>query len=151
MSTDTTARADIQAMLEWLADCPYTTALNNGDVAFSIDYLGAEPCQFSLETTPTAPTLERFFHGSRRAKNYVLASRMTYSPSIAEQAANSGFWDAFAGWVEHQSKARKLPQLGPGRRAEKVVCLSPGYILSQDANTCRFQLQLQLQYYQEGR
>lgn len=69
-----TKTPDIQAMLEWLASCPLAASLNDGDVAFSIDYLGAEPCQFSLESTPTAPILEQYIRGSLRAKNYVLAS-----------------------------------------------------------------------------
>ena len=134
--------ADIKAMLDWLASCPLATTLNDGDVVFSIEYLGADTdqMQFSLEATPTAMVLEQFFLGSRRAKNYVLASRM-----------NSSFWDEFAEWVETQSSARNLPQLSDGKTAEKVVCLSPGYIMSQDADSCRFQIQLQLQYYQRGR
>ena len=145
--------ADIKAMLDWLAACPMAAALNDGDVVFSIEYLGADTnqMQFSLEATPTATVLEQFFLGSRRAKNYVLASRMVYSPEIVQQAANSSFWDDFAAWVEQQSAARRLPALSEGKRAEKVVCLSPGYIMSQDETSCRFQIQLQLQYYQEGR
>ena len=146
-----TKTPDIRAMLDWLAACPLATALNDGDVAFSIDYLGAEPCQFSLEGTPTAPIFERYIRGSLRAKNYVLASRMEYTADTAQQAANSSFWDDFAEWVEEQSAAQNLPHLEGDKRAEAVVCLSPGYLLNQDANTCRFQIQLQLQYYQEGR
>lgn len=146
-------KADIHAMLDWLSACPLACALNDGDVVFAIEYLGAdaEQVQFSLEATPTAPVLEQFFFGSRRAKNYVLASRMTYSADQVDQAANSSFWDDFAAWVERQSNEGHLPQLGPGKRAERVACLSPGYIMSQDENSCRFQIQLQLQYYQEGR
>lgn len=145
--------ADIKAMLDWLATCPLATALDNEDVAFSIEYLGADAdqVQFSLEGTPTATVIDKFFLGSRRAKNYVLASRMTYSQDNIQQAANSSFWDEFAEWVETQSSARNLPQLSDGKTAEKVVCLSPGYIMSQDADSCRFQIQLQLQYYQRGR
>lgn len=144
--------ADIQAMLDWLASCPLATALGDGDVSFSIEYLGADSAQvqFSLEATPTATILAQYFMGSVRAKNYVLASRMTYSPDAVQQAANSSFWDDFALWVEQQSGAGQLPKLSGGKRAEKVVCLSPGYIMSQDADSCRFQIQLQLQYYQEG-
>jgi hypothetical protein len=145
--------ADIKAMLDWLATCPLATALGDGDVAFSIEYLGADAdqVQFSLEGTPTATVIDQFFLGSRRAKNYVLASRMTYSQDNIQQAANSSFWDKFAEWVETQSSARNLPQLSDDKTAEKVVCLSPGYIMSQDADSCRFQIQLQLQYYQRGR
>lgn len=67
--------ADIKAMLDWLASCPLATTLNDGDVVFSIEYLGADTgqMQFSLEATPTAVLLEQFFLGSVRAKNYVLA------------------------------------------------------------------------------
>lgn len=143
--------ADIQAMLNWLATCPLTNALGDGDVAFSIEYLGAEPVQFSLEATPAAPVLEQFFLGSCRARNYVLASRMSYTSEVVQQAANCSFWDEFAAWVERKSAARELPELAPGKRAEKVICLSPGYLMSQDTDSCRFQIQLQLQYYQEGR
>lgn len=142
---------DIQAMLEWLASCPLATTLNNGDVAFSIDYLGSDPCQFSLESTPTAPILEQYIRSSLRAKNYILASRMSYTEDLVQQAANSAFWDDFAEWVEDQALAQNLPRLEGGKTAEAVVCLSPGYILDQGASTCRFQIQLQLQYYQEGR
>ena len=144
--------ADIKAMLDWLAECPLAATLNDGDVAFAIEYLGADTqqTQFSLEATPTAPLLEQYVRGSLRAKNYVLASRMTYSQDTVEQAANSSFWDEFAAWVEEQSNSGRLPQLAEGKTAERVVCLSPGYIMSQDSNSCRFQIQLQLQYYQEG-
>lgn len=146
-------KADIQVMLDWLATCPLANTLNDGDVAFGIEYLGAgtEQIQFSIEATPTAPILEQYFLGSLRAKNYVLASRMEYSADQIQQAANSSFWDEFASWVERQSGCGNLPKLAEGKTAERVLCLSPGYIMSQDENSCRFQIQLQLQYYQKGR
>lgn len=140
----------VKAMLDWLASCPLVSGYNDGDVAFAIEYLGAEPAQFSLEVSPSAPTIEQYISGSLRARNFVLASRMIYSQDEAQQAANSGFWEEFSDWVETQSRRGELPLLGPGKKAEKVVCLSPGYIIGQDANTCRTQMQLQLQYYQEG-
>ena len=54
--------ADIKAMLDWLATCPLATALGDGDVAFSIEYLGADAdqVQFSLEGTPTATVIDQF-------------------------------------------------------------------------------------------
>lgn len=145
--------ADIKAVLDWLATCPLATALGDGDVAFSIEYLGAgeQQIQFSLEATPTAPILEQYIRGSLRAKNYVLASRMSYSADEVQQAENSAFWDEFADWVALQSGAGNLPQLAGDKTAEQMVCLSPGYIMDQEENSCRFQIQLQLQYYQEGR
>lgn len=141
----------IKAMLDWLAECPLVCGYNGGDMSISIEYLGAEPAQFSLEATPTAPVLTEYISGSLRARNFVLASRMIYSADAAQQAANSGFWDEFTDWVETQSRSGNLPRMSGDRQAQKVLCLSPGYIIGQDANTCRTQIQLQLQYYQEGR
>ena len=102
----------VKAMLDWLASCPLVSSYNGGDVAFSIEYLGAEPAQFSLEVSPTAPILEQYISGSLRARNFVLASRMIYSQDEAQQAANSGFWEEFSDWVETQSRRGELPLLG---------------------------------------
>ena len=73
---------------------------------------------------------------------------MEYSESIAQQAANSGFWDAFADWIESQSDARRLPDLGEGRTAERVAVTNSGYIVTSEDGTCRFQIQIRLEYYQ---
>ena len=88
-------KAAIKAMQEWLKTCPYVASQLGGNVAFHIDYLPEDTTQFSIEDSPGDPVLQEFFSGRRKAKNYVLASRMEYSESIAQQAANSGFWDDF--------------------------------------------------------
>ena len=118
------------------------------NVAFHIDYPPEDTTQFSIEDSPGDPVLQEFFSGRRKAKNYVLASRMEYSESIAQQAANSGFWDAFADWIESQSDAHNLPDLGEGRTAERVAVTNSGYIVTSEDGTCRFQIQIRLEYYQ---
>jgi hypothetical protein len=58
-----TKTPDIQAMLEWLASCPLAASLNDGDVAFSIDYLGAEP----VSSPWRAPRPRRFWSSTSGA------------------------------------------------------------------------------------
>ena len=59
-----------------------------------------------------------------RAKNYVLASRMSYTQNVVEQAANSSFWDDFADWVETQTSAQNLPKLQVIKR-QRLWCAFP--------------------------
>ena len=138
-----------QAVLAWLADCPYIEALTEDGVSVHIDYLGSDPVQFSLNATPTEAVLKRYFSGELRAKNYVLTSRMDYTQGDAERAVQSAFWDDFTNWCEVKSEAKQLPDLGPGRQALSLLCTTNGYIQNVDTTTCQFQIQLQMQYYQD--
>ena len=139
-------KAAIKAVQEWLKTCPLVAGQLGNNVAFHIDYLPEDTTQFSIEDSPGDPVLQEFFSGRRKAKNYVLASRMEYSESIAQQAANSGFWDDFADWIEAQSDAHNLPDLGEGRTAERVAVTNS--IVTSEDGTCRFQIQIRLEYYQ---
>lgn len=141
-------KAAIKAVQEWLKTCPLVAGQLGNNVAFHIDYLPEDTTQFSIEDSPGDPVLQEFFSGRRKAKNYVLASRMEYSESIAQQAANSGFWDDFADWIEAQSDAHNLPDLGEGRTVERVAVTNSGYIVTSEDGTCRFQIQIRLEYYQ---
>lgn len=143
--------ADIQAMLNWLATCPLTNTLGDGDVAFSIEYLGADPVQFSLEATPAAPKLEQFFLGSRRARNYVLASRMSYTSEVVQQVAKLFLLGRVCSLGGTQVRSPGAAGTGTRKARGKGHLPFPGYLMSQDTDSCRFQIQLQLQYYQEGR
>ena len=138
----------IKAVQEWLKTCPLVAEQLGANVAFCIDYLPERTTQFAIEDSPGAPVLRSYFSGELRAKNYVLASRMEYSESMAQQAANSGFWDEFAGWIERKSRARELPDLGDGREARRVAVTDSGYIITSEDGTCRFQIQIRLEYYQ---
>ena len=85
--------ADIKAMLDWLASCPLATTLNDGDVVFSIEYLGAdtEQMQFSLEATPTAMVLEQFSAAAgRRTMFWHPAWSTRPGPSSRPRTARSG-------------------------------------------------------------
>lgn len=141
--------AAITAMRDWLRTCPLVSDFEADGVAFRIDYLGAKALQFTIDDAPTDPVVQRYFSGTRRVKNYVLASRMEFSPDVAAQAANSGFWDELTAWIETQSDLRNLPDLGEGRVAESAACTTTGYIITSDDGTCRFQIQIQLVYYQQ--
>ena len=114
-------------MQEWLKTCPYVAEQLGGNVAFRIDYLPEETTQFSIEDSPGDPVLQEFFSGRRKAKNYVLASRMEYSESIAQQAdtARRVQWTKQAGrvWRSRPNfQAGAVPRRKFGQRQEGEPC-----------------------------
>lgn len=138
----------IKAMQEWLKTCPLVAQLLEDGVVFNIDYLPDRAPQFSIEDSPSDPIVTQYFSGSERVKNYVLASRMEYSPDVWLQAGNSAFWDNFITWIEDQSDLGRLPDLGPRRQALQVAVTDSGCIMTSEDGACRFQIQIQLLYYQ---
>lgn len=137
----------IQAMREWLLTCPLIDAQMDDCSTLRMNFLGAEPVQFSIEDAPADPILRQYMNGALRAKNYALTSCMEYSEQNAVQAANSGFFDDLCEWIDRQNTDKTLPDLGGGRRAEAVAVNTSGYIIATSDSTCKFQLQLQLQYF----
>ncbi|MBQ7860346.1 MAG: hypothetical protein IJ347_09485 [Faecalibacterium sp.] len=138
----------IKAMRDWLLTCPLFEEQLGEFGTLRMNFLGPDPVQFSIEDSPTDPVLQRYFSGARKAKNYALTSRMEFTESQTEAAANSGFFDQLCAWIDLQNEQRNLPRLDGGLVAEAVAVNTSGYIIQTTSSTCKFQLQLQLQYYQ---
>ncbi len=137
----------IYAMRDWLRTCPLVASAQEDGVAFRISSLSADTAEYSISDMPGDPILKRYFSGTVRLKNYILASRTTYSPeNLALQADNSGLWDELTDWVEAQNARRNFPRLGSGRTVRSVTVTSSGYILEAEGTTCRAQVQIQLIY-----
>lgn len=138
----------ITAMRDWLRTCPLVASAQEDGVEFKVSYLDPRTEQYSISDMPSDPILKRYFSGTRRLKNYVLASRSAYSEDSAQQADHSGMWDALTDWVEAQNDAKNFPKLDGGRTVLGVRVSSSGTILEASDNTCRAQVQIQLVYYQ---
>lgn len=137
----------IQAIRNYLLTYP---GISESDSLLLVDYLGSEAGQFTVEPTPCDPVYEKYTDGGC-VKQYVFAfaSRVFYSADVAQCSANQAFFEDFSAWVESQNKARQLPELGAERFAVSLEVLSSGYVLSEDASTARYQIQLRLLYEEE--
>lgn len=114
----------IQAMRDWLRTCPLVASAQEDGVAFRVGGLTGDAEEYTILDMPGAPELKRYFSGSLRLKNYVLASHTIYTPdNISQQAAASGFWDDLTEWVASQNgpaTSRSWAADAPSGR-----CLSP--------------------------
>lgn len=137
----------IQAIRSYIAACPL---LKNG-VIVGVDQLRAG-ISYTVDTTPCNPVVQQYTDGgSKRQFQFIFASREKYGEKVLENLQNSGFYEAFADWVERNNWRGVFPELGEYRTPFGVQILSNGYAYDTGDNTARYQIQLSLLYYQDRR
>lgn len=115
--------------------------------AVQIDYLGAEAGQFTLEPTPCDPIYKQYTDGDCiRQFEFVFASRAYFGADVALCAENQGLFESLAAWITEQNDADNLPDLGESLQALGIEVTSSGYVISEDAGSARYQMQLRLLY-----
>ncbi|MDE6707975.1 MAG: chloramphenicol resistance protein [Oscillospiraceae bacterium] len=137
----------IQAIRDYIASCPL---LKNG-IILGIDKLESD-VSYTIDTTPCPPIVQKYTDGgSKRQFQFVFASREKYGEKVLENLQNSGFYEAFADWLEKNNWRGIFPDLGEYRTPFKIEILSNGYAYDTGDNTARYQIQLNLLYYQDRR
>lgn len=134
--------APIKAVRDWLRTCP----LIEGTDKFGINFLGNTPVEYTIDDVPGVSVIRRYFGGALKQKTYVIASRQSYSADVLQNAANSGLFDNFTKWIEHQNTIRAFPNLGADVVVQQVEVLSSGYLLEQGSDNARYQFEIQLTY-----
>lgn len=135
----------LQAFADWLRGCPLLA-----DQRLNVNYLGAEPVEYAIIEAPTTPVLQSYLDGSSiRRRAVAITAVKDYSSDLLQQLAETGFWEAFAQWVETQNEAETLPDLGDGKTSLAVEVSATHYLLQTTAQTARYQIQLLLTYEQE--
>ena len=129
---------------------PLVAGQLGNNVAFHIDYLPDGHHPVSIEDSPGDPVRAGIFQ--RPPQGEKLRPRQPDGVQRIHRATSRkfGLLDAFADWIEAQSDAHNLPDLGEGRTSERVAVTSSGYIVTSEDGTCRFQIQIRLEYYQQN-
>lgn len=137
----------IQAIRKYISACP----LLKDDVILGVDQLGTD-ISYTIDTTPCPPIVKKYTDGSsQRQFQFVFASREKYGERVLENLQNSGFYEAFADWLERNNRQGVFPDLGEYRTPFRIDILSNSYVYDTGDNTARYQIQLNLLYYQDRR
>ncbi len=138
----------IESIREFISGCPL---LKNG-VLLNVDRLGDTEIEYTIDGEITNPILRQYVDGSSlRQFNFIFASREKYGADTLQNIANSGFYEDFADWIETQSNAGNLPELGEYRVPQYIEVQSGGYVFDAADSTARYQIQLNFVYYQDRR
>lgn len=137
----------IEALYKWFEDCP---VLRDGYL--NIECLGADPVGYTIDADqPTEPILKRYVDGDTiRQFPFLFASREEYGFDTAQNIANSEFYEELSDWVEKKVAARELPELCGNRRAQDLAITSVGCPFAVTENTARYQISMNLIYFQGG-
>ena len=133
----------IGSVAAFLATCPL---LKKGRI--NANYLSEKAASYAIDNIPGDPVLIRYPDGgSKRQFLFVFASREFYGAETVENFKNSGFYEAFAAWIEAQDGLRNLPQLDGTLEPLRIEVLSGGYLFDENTGDARYQIQLRFTYY----
>lgn len=135
----------IESIRKYMAKCPL---LDGGSI--NIDFLSSSNIEYTIETVPCEPVIKYFIGGSSlRQYEFILASREFYGTDVVQNIQNSEFYENLAHWIEENSKNKILPVLENEKQsADKIEILTHGALISEDAKTAVYQIQLRLIYFQ---
>lgn len=130
-------------------NCP---CLNQYYEAIGVDYLGADPTSYSIESVPVEPIVKQYVDGSTlRQLDFVFASREAYGEEVRQNIENLGFYEAFAAWLEECSIKGFFPDLGENREVRSIKALTNGYPFNTSVHDAKYQVQCRIGYYQKGK
>lgn len=117
----------------------------------NVDFLPADARSYAIEVVPAQEVIRSYVDGSSvRQFLFVLASREFYGEKIRQQLDNLGFYQDFSRWLEAQTRAGNLPDLGDGREAISMEATTPSYAFQVDTDKARYQIQCRLEYLQRS-
>lgn len=115
-----------------------------------VGYLGPEATEYAIVPLAGAKVIESYINGkSLREFPFAFQSMESTADNLARLEA-IGFYEAFADWLESQSLAGTLPNLGTKKTAERIEASGWGYLFEQgQSETGIYQITCRLVYEQQ--
>ena len=107
---------------------------------------------YSIDSVPGEGVSTRYMDGSTvRRSLFTISGRMYHSDDLNNQSRNMEFFEELENWVENKNLFMQLPDLGEKRKARSLEVTLSGYpyLLDENGETARYQIQLRLTYLQE--
>lgn len=120
------------------------------DGCLCVDYLGAEPIEYTVEAVPCDPIYKKYIDGGcLKQFLFIFASREFFSRDVNQCIENLDFYEQFTDWIENNNDNEVLPELDNGKTALTVEVVTQGYVFDYDESAARYQVQLRLIYEEE--
>lgn len=137
----------IAGIINFFMACP----LLQGGV-FRVNALGDTAIEYAIETSIFSPVLRTFINGdTERQYQFNFVSREYFSLDRVQSIQSSEFYEEFADWVEAQNALGNFPEMPEGCDPLSLAVQTSGYLFDASMRNARYQIQLQLIYYKEGK
>ena len=111
----------------------------------NVEFLSEKPTEFSIEKVSTNPIIEKYIDGSSyRQFQFQLVSCNEYSAELAQNIANSEFYENFYNTIEEKNKQKLLPNI---EGIDTIECLDNGAMINANENTARYSILMRIKYY----
>lgn len=117
-----------------------------------INCLQSKPESYSIDSVPSESVIARYMDGATvRRCLFTISSRMYHCSDLQNQNSNMAFFEELEIWLEKKTMLMQLPDLGEKRtvRALEVTQSAYPFILDENGETARYQIQMRLTYLQE--
>ena len=123
------------------------TLTTNKNFNINANMLSKNVNNYSLDKIPTASAVEKWITGLEIHRDvYSFRSRKEYSTNEINNLQNIGFFEKFESIIKSNNKKGVLPDI---EGIESIECLNCGTMLTADANTAEFDIQIQITYREE--
>ena len=118
----------------------------------NVDFLPEKATTYSVDVVPTQSVIKKYLDGSSvRQFLFCISSREFFGDDIKQNVDNHAFFEALSDWLDQQNRKKSFPDIGPDRTVRSVEINTSAYPFVVDDNgTARYQIQLNLVYYQKG-
>lgn len=132
----------IEGLSEYFSECPLLK-----DGYFHVDFLGADPVEYTLEVMTCDPVVKNYVNGDV-LKRYLFAfgSREHYSADRIQNIDNIAFYEELSDWIEKQNRLEQFPEMPEGKYPEELGAVSSGYLFDESMESARYQIQIELIY-----
>lgn len=127
----------IEAARSWLRSCPLIDRENR----FNAGYLGARSAEYSISTGSVSHK-EDILGYDKCTYNVVFSARLPFGEAFRENISAADFFSELSAWILTQNRAHNYPTVF-GYEVTSVMASNAGIITQADANTARYQIQIQ--------
>lgn len=115
----------------------------------NINFLSNEIDNYSLDKIPVVPQVHQWIIGAYLNRDvYNFRSRMNYSADVISNIENLGFYETFERIINQKNENKDLPEIDG---IESIKCLNAGTMNFADTNTAEFNIQIQIEYRDDGK
>ena len=114
----------------------------------NINYLSPEPDSFAIDNVEKSPILKRYVSGETiRQYCFLLAGRIVYDNSLAENIAASDFFEDLEAWIDEQNANGVFPNLDEAEGVPIAIEVTKSGVIRDTARTsARTEMELRLLY-----
>lgn len=124
---------------KWLRTCP----LINSKDKFNANYLGATATEYTVAVAGHNPRKDICGY-KKDTYNIGFFARLPFGVALDPNLTAADFFDELSAWIEEQDESKNYPEI-PGFMVTQVAPANAGIIVSADANTAQYQLQIKIE------